>query len=56
MKEVYCFGDADSKNLKDFNNRLQVEKEYAISLLFKGLGIDIKVIHPQYMKFLLSIN
>ena len=52
----HCFGDADSKNLKDFNNRLQVEKEYAISLLFKGLGIDIKVIHPQYMKFLLSIN
>ena len=37
-------------------HRLQIEKENAISLLFQGLGIDIKTIHPQYMKFLLSIN
>lgn len=52
----HCYSDADSKNLIDFNNRLQKEKEDAISLLFQGLGIDIKKIHPQYMKFLLDSN
>ena len=42
------------KNLKDFDNKLKIEKDIAISLLFQNLGLDIKRIHPQYMKFLLG--
>ena len=50
----HCYGDADSKNLNDFNKKLQAEKDIAISLLFQNLGLDIKKIHPQYMNFLLG--
>lgn len=50
----HCYGDADSKNLNDFNKKLQVEKDIAISLLFQNLGLDIKKIYPQYMNFLLG--
>lgn len=50
----HCYSDADSKNLKDFDNKLKIEKDIAISLLFQNLGLDIKRIHPQYMKFLLG--
>lgn len=50
----HCFSDADSKNLDDFNKKLQIEKDIAISLLFQNLGLDIKKIHPQYRKFLLG--
>lgn len=50
----HCYSDADSKNLKDFNNKLQIEKDIAIGLLFQNLGLDVKKIHQQYMKFLLG--
>ncbi len=39
---------------EDFDNKLKIEKDIAISLLFQNLGLDIKRIHPQYMKFLLG--
>lgn len=50
----HCYSDADSKNLKDFNQRVEIEKHNAIRLLLKALGIGIETIHPQYMKFLLG--
>lgn len=52
----HCYSDADSKNLKDFSQRVEIEKQNAITLLLKALGIDIKTIYPQYMKFLLGSN
>ncbi|KNY38048.1 reverse transcriptase domain-containing protein, partial [Acinetobacter baumannii] len=50
----HCYSDADSLNLKDFNKILILEKQKAINLLFKNLGIDISTVHSQYLKYLLD--
>lgn len=51
---AHCYKDAESKNLKDFRNRLYDTQNKAIDLLFTNLGIDISKIQPFHRSYLVG--
>lgn len=50
----HCFKDAESKNLKDFQNRIQLAQSNALHLLFKNIGIDFSIVSAQYKSYLIG--
>lgn len=50
----HCFKDAESKNLKDFKNRLNEVQTSSLDLLFTNLGIDTSKMNKKSKDFLIG--
>ena len=53
---AHCYKDAESKNLKDFRNRLCDTQSKAITMLFKNLGIDISKVQTDHKSYLIGTS
>ncbi|MCK4090641.1 reverse transcriptase [Acinetobacter radioresistens] len=53
---AHCYKDAESKNLKDFRNKLYETQSKAIDILFKNLGIDISKLQPAHKNYLIGTS
>lgn len=51
---LYCFKDAESKNIEHFKKQLDIEKSKAISKVLIDIGIDIKKLPLNYRNYLVG--
>ena len=51
---LYCFKDAESKNIAHFKKQLEFEKSKAISKILKDLGIDIEKLPQNHRNYLIG--